>query len=214
MAELGSATPGAVIRYTLDGSEPNETSAIYNEPLKLQKTTTIKAKGFKEGFIPSRTYSIKATKADPKAALPISPSRNGVSYTYFEGNFQSVNDLSKADVIDSGIMSEPSIKEAKLPDHFGYIFKGYIYAPEDGVYEFGTRSDDGSILMIGNTKVVDNDASHAAIDATGRIALKKGYHPFTLSYFEDYEGEFLGWSWRTPSMNLLEPIPAERLFIN
>ena len=214
VAKLGSATPDAVIRYTLDGSEPNETSTIYSEPLKLQRTTTIKAKGFKEGFMPSRTYSIKATKAEPMAALSISPSRNGVSYTYFEGEFQWVADLAKAKMVDRGVMAEPSIKEAKQLDHFAYIFKGYIYAPEDGVYEFGTRSDDGSILMIGNTKVVDNDASHAAIDATGRIALKKGYHPFTLSYFEDYEGEFLGWSWRTPSMKGLEPIPADKLFVD
>ena len=63
-------------------------------------------------------------------------------------------------------------------------------------------------------KVVDNDASHAAIDATGRIPLQKGYHPFALHYFEDYEGEYLGWSWRTPSMSKLDAIPTENLYIN
>lgn len=214
VADLGSATEGAVIRYTLDGSEPNEKSPIYSEPLRLQRSTTIKAKGYKDGFEPSRTYSIIATKAEPKTAIPISPSRNGVSYTYFEGEFQWVADLAKAKPLEMGIMAEPSIKEAKSADHFGYIFKGYILAPEDGVYEFATRSDDGSILYIGSVKVVDNDASHAAIEATGRIALKKGFHPFTLSYFEDYEGEFLGWSWRTPSMKALEAIPASSLFVD
>ncbi|WP_297908538.1 GH92 family glycosyl hydrolase [uncultured Parabacteroides sp.] len=213
-AELKSTTPGAIIHYTLDGSEPDENAPVYSEPLVLKETTTIKAKGYKKGFIPSRTYSIQATKAVLRPALSIQPTKHGVAYTYYEGEFQWVTDLRKAKVVETGTMAEPSILNAKLPDHFGYIFTGYIYAPEDGVYEFSTRSDDGSVLYIGKEKVVDNDASHAAIDATGRIPLQKGYHPFALHYFEDYEGEYLGWSWRTPSMSKLEAIPTENLYIN
>lgn len=213
-AELKSTTPKAVIHYTLDGSEPDENAPVYSEPFVLKETTIIKAKGYKKGFIPSRTYSIQATKAILRPALSIQPTKHGVAYTYYEGEFQWVADLQKAKVVETGTIPEPSILNAKLPDHFGYIFTGYIYAPEDGVYEFSTRSDDGSVLYIGKEKVVDNDASHAAIDATGRIPLQKGYHPFALHYFEDYEGEYLGWSWRTPSMSKLDAIPTENLYIN
>ena len=149
-----------------------------------------------------------------KAALSVNPTQNGTSYKYFEGTYQKVADVEKSPLLESGVMPEPSIKGAKQEDHFGYIFTGYIYAPEDGVYEFSTRSDDGSVLYIGKEKVVDNDASHAAIDAMGRIPLQKGYHPFALHYFEDYEGEYLGWSWRTPSMSKLDAIPTENLYIN
>lgn len=213
-AELKSTTPEAVIHYTLDGSEPDENAPVYSEPFVLKETTIIKAKGYKKGFVPSRTYSIQATKAVLRPALSIQPTKHGVAYTYYEGEFQWVADLQKAKVVETGTIPEPSILNAKLPDHFGYIFTGYIYAPEDGVYEFSTRSDDGSVLYIGKEKVVDNDASHAAIDAMGRIPLQKGYHPFTLHYFEDYEGEYLGWSWRTPSMSKLDAIPTENLYIN
>ncbi|WP_165155294.1 GH92 family glycosyl hydrolase [Parabacteroides sp. ZJ-118] len=213
-AELRSATPEAVIHYTLDGSEPDENAPVYSEPLVLKETATIKAKGYKKGFAPSRTYSIQATKAVLRPALSIRPTKHGVAYTYYEGAFQWVADLPKAKVVESGTMPEPSISNAKQPDHFGYIFTGYLYAPEDGVYEFSTRSDDGSVLYIGKEKVVDNDASHAAIDATGRIPLQKGYHPFALHYFEDYEGEHLSWNWRTPSMSQPDAIPTENLYIN
>lgn len=213
-AELKSTTPEAVIHYTLDGSEPDENAPVYSEPFVLKETTIIKAKGYKKGFVPSRTYSIQATKAVLRPALSIQPTKHGVAYTYYEGEFQWVADLQKAKEVESGTIPEPSILNAKLPDHFGYIFTGYIYAPEDGVYEFSTRSDDGSALYIGKEKVVDNDASHAAIDAMGRIPLQKGYHPFALHYFEDYEGEYLGWSWRTPSMSKLDAIPTENLYIN
>lgn len=213
-AELKSTTPEAVIHYTLDGSEPDENAPVYSEPFVLKETTIIKAKGYKKGFVPSRTYSIQATKAVLRPALSIQPTKHGVAYTYYEGEFQWVADLQKAKAVETGTIPEPSILNAKLPDHFGYIFTGYIYAPEDGVYEFSTRSDDGSVLYIGKEKVVDNDASHAAIDAMGRIPLQKGYHPFALHYFEDYEGEYLGWSWRTPSMSTLDAIPTENLYIN
>ena len=110
-------------------------------------------------------------------------------------------------------MPEPSIKKATQPDHFGYVFTGLIQVPEDGVYTLATTSDDGSILYIDGVKVVDNDLSHAAIRATGKIALKKGCHRYRLEYFEDYEGEHLSWEWQLPSRNKLETIPANVLFI-
>lgn len=50
-------TGGTTIRYTTDGSEPAENSAIYTSPLYVYKTTTIKAKGFKSGWMPSASVS-------------------------------------------------------------------------------------------------------------------------------------------------------------
>ncbi len=50
---------GATVRYTLDGSEPGETSPIYSQPLPLalNTITTVKAKAFLNGWISSVTYS-------------------------------------------------------------------------------------------------------------------------------------------------------------
>lgn len=210
---LATATEGAVIRYTLDGSEPTETSSLYEQPFELDKTTQIKAKGFKDGFRPSRTLTITATKAELKAALQVHPTQNGTSYKYYEGMYQKVADVEKSPLVETGILPEPSIKGARQEDHFGYIFSGLINVPEDGVYTFQTRSDDGSVLYIDNELVVNNDGSHAAIPATGLIALKKGFHPYTLYYFEDYEGEHLSWAWKLPSAKGLAPIPASALFV-
>lgn len=210
---LGSATAVARIYYTLDGSEPTEQSALYKGAIPVDKTTTIKAKAFKDGFAPSRTLSIEATKAVLKPALTTKATTPGTAYTYFEGYYKVVGDLNRARPVKKGVMSEPSIKDAPQADHYGYIFEGLIDVPEDGVYTFATKSDDGSVLYIGNEKVVDNDGSHAAISASGRIALKKGLHPYKLMYFEDYEGEHLSWEWMTPSGKQMEPVPANILYV-
>ncbi|NLK49189.1 MAG: T9SS type A sorting domain-containing protein, partial [Candidatus Cloacimonetes bacterium] len=56
---LNSLTPGSQIRYTTDGSEPSATSTLYANPihLPLNSSTTIMAKGFKTGWMPSSTAS-------------------------------------------------------------------------------------------------------------------------------------------------------------
>ena len=40
---ISCATEGAVIHYTLDGTTPDGTSAVYSEPLTISTTTTVKA---------------------------------------------------------------------------------------------------------------------------------------------------------------------------
>ncbi len=59
---LASATEGAVIYYTLDGSEPTTSSILYSSPLQLTNTATIKAKGFLGGFSPSASSSATFTR--------------------------------------------------------------------------------------------------------------------------------------------------------
>ncbi|MEY8687046.1 GH92 family glycosyl hydrolase [Bacteroides sp. AN502(2024)] len=210
---LSTATEGAEIRYTLDGSEPTISSPLYTGPFEVDHTVTVKALGFKEGFRPSRILSIEATKAELKACLSVNPTRHGTVYQYYEGIYQRVADMESKPLKETGILPEPSIAGAKRADHFGYIFSGLILVPEDGVYTFQTRSDDGSVLYIDNQRVADNDGSHAAIPATGRIALRKGFHAYKLYYFEDYEGEHLSWAWQLPSANEFTPIPASALYL-
>lgn len=210
-AALHCTTPGAVIRYTLDGSEPTETSPAYSAPIPLTQTTWLKAKAYKKGYAPSRTCALQATLAKLRPARPIAPPRQGVSFKYVEGYFSQVADMKKEKTIEQGYLPEPSIEGARQADHFGYVFSGYIDVPADGVYEFFTRSDDGSILYIDGEEVVNNDASHAAIVSTGRIPLAKGFHAFRLEYFEDYEGEHLSWGWKRPGESRFTPIPKSSL---
>ncbi len=52
---LSTATDGATIRYTADGTEPNGNSAIYDAPIMIMESAIIKAATFKAGMSQSGT---------------------------------------------------------------------------------------------------------------------------------------------------------------
>jgi len=68
-------TPGASIHYTLDGSEPTESSTVYSEPFTVQQTCTLKAVGFYRGrniTLPSTAQYIRLPAPPPKADVYLS----------------------------------------------------------------------------------------------------------------------------------------------
>ena len=69
LAILRVAATGVLIRYTLDGSEPNEASPLYSAPPSLKKTTTVSARAYRAGFQPSDMMRIRIA-VDPVAVAP------------------------------------------------------------------------------------------------------------------------------------------------
>ncbi|HTA29432.1 MAG TPA: chitobiase/beta-hexosaminidase C-terminal domain-containing protein, partial [Candidatus Cybelea sp.] len=53
--QLTQPEPGAEIRYTLDGSIPGTTDPLYQGPIHLANSATVRAKAFKEGYTRSIT---------------------------------------------------------------------------------------------------------------------------------------------------------------
>lgn len=77
---ISCPTPGAEIKYTLDGSEPNNASTPYTQPVYVSTNKTLKAKAFKTGCTSSNTstasYSFNLTVANPTFNPP-----GGITYT-------------------------------------------------------------------------------------------------------------------------------------
>jgi chitinase len=58
---LATSTPGAAIRYTLDGADPTGSSPVYTTALTIGTTTTLKAVGFKTNWSDSDVRSAPYT---------------------------------------------------------------------------------------------------------------------------------------------------------
>ena len=76
--QISSATKGVEIRYTTDGSTPNENSKLYVPSITLNKDTTIKAIAYRKGMIASEiataTYTINGgSTTEPEQ--PTEPSK-------------------------------------------------------------------------------------------------------------------------------------------
>ncbi|MFQ6930869.1 MAG: FN3 associated domain-containing protein [Eubacterium sp.] len=59
---LASNTKGVEIRYTTDGSTPNEKSNLYVPSIKISKKTTIKAIAYRKGMIDSPVSTGRHTR--------------------------------------------------------------------------------------------------------------------------------------------------------
>jgi hypothetical protein len=64
---LQSATSGASIYYTTDGSTPTQSSTLYAGAFTLTSSSTVKAIAFKSGYNPSAQASASFTIAAPLA---------------------------------------------------------------------------------------------------------------------------------------------------
>jgi outer membrane protein OmpA-like peptidoglycan-associated protein len=70
---LSSATPGAVIHYTTDGSEPTSASPVYTGPIAVDGTTTIRAVAVAPGAAPSPETSGLYAIAPPPPPAAVTP---------------------------------------------------------------------------------------------------------------------------------------------
>lgn len=137
------------------------------------------------------------------ALTPVIPqsATNGLNFAYYEKTGVTgvkTLDFSTQILSKSGTCGNFDLTLRNRDDDFLFRFTGYLKAPTDGVYSLSTTSDDGSVLRLGSTLVVDNDGIHNSQKRTGAIGLKAGFHPLTLDFFTTTGTESLGATWTVP----------------
>lgn len=187
--DIQSYDADGIIRFTTDGSEPNEDSPVFEEPTPITENTVVKAAIFRKSTLASQTATGYFRIFDGS-------SDNGVSYSLFEieegttslPNFKSLSPAA------TGIVPELSTNDLPLPreTHIAAVFEGGIEIPTNGTYTFYLASDDGSKLYINDDVVVDNDGDHGVITKSGSITLTEGRHPIRVAWFNGGGGYWLG----------------------
>lgn len=189
------------LHYTTTDNIVGATDPVMEKAVHVNKSTQLTYALFdSDGIQRSESRSLKLEKLPMLEAVSknqIDKRKAGLHVNYAEGQWKKVPSFDTLTVFNEFIAQKPSLKGLSVRDnHFALEFEGFIWVDKDGFYEWMTISDDGSILYLHNQKIVDNDGSHSKRQRSGQIALKKGWHPFKLGYFEDYAGQSLEMGYR------------------
>ena len=204
--------PFAQVRYTLDGSEPNNGSTIYTNRILIEKPSVLKASLFindRQGV--ARTSNFTIAKPIEPYDIDTTIVKPGLLFKYYEVAIDRVGIIKKYTPSNTGIMNEITLPGNRRNEIFAVEFSGIIKIPETGIYSFKLTSDDGSVFYIGENLVIDHDGYHSTFDALGQIALQQGYYPVYVGYFDGGGDNFLDLQFHSGN-GLWRKIPASDLF--
>ncbi len=185
---LTSLMSGTETRYTLDGSEPIETSLLYKSSIKIEKTSTLKLRAFKKAHKPSAIISSKYQLVIPG---------QGLQYKYYVGRWEQTPNYIELTADKTGVIGQFNLEEIETnKDYYALLLIGFINIEETGEYIFYCGSNDGTKLYINNKLLIDNDGGHGYQEKDGKINLDKGQHKIEVRYFQQGGGQELKVFWQ------------------
>ncbi len=211
--KLACNDENAQIYYTLDGTIPSAENRIqYQEPIVVTKLTPL----YMQAFSPDKTFSpiifAQIGKDIFQAAQQVSDKLvQGLVSEYYEGEINTTDNIKKEQLVETGFVSYFSIETSHCDSNFAFVFKGYIDIPKDGFYTFYLESNDGSVLLLNDNKIIDNDGAHGISEEKASFSLKAGMHKIEVKYFQLGGGQHLKVAWQSPDFEKAE-IPANVLF--
>jgi alpha-mannosidase len=208
---ITSPNPGAEIRYTLDGSDPTPDSPLYTTPLTFTETTTVKARAYAPEMDPRYVGRITVHRRIPIAARDLTAPSPGLLCFYYEGEWTKLPQFDSVSVKQKAIVPDAAIPDFARPERFGVVLQGYIRIPQEGMWRFFIKSDDGSRMYIADSLVVDNDGIHGEWEESGEIALQAGWHPIRIEMFQRLGGRLLEAFLEGPEMRK-QKMPAGILY--
>ncbi len=196
---------GASIRYTFTGDEPTERSTLYDKPVTIFKSFTLKARAYKEGYHPSAVNTIYYDF--------IKSGINGVFWKLYDGAFKKLPNLRKMKAVKTGESFQINFNSFSVPaENFALSVNGYINIVKKGQYTFYISSNDGSKLFINNKLLIDNDGEHGVTERSGGIQLTKGKHNISVNYFQSGGSKLLRVYYKGPGV-MRQQIPGSVLFL-
>jgi hexosaminidase len=182
--------PDAIIRYTIDGSDPTPTSAVYKGAIRLNRAGPVRAAIFRPNGTHSAVTTIAAVSIRPDESAKIA----GINRRVLDGVFAKCPDPSAFQAVVAKNVASVGLGEYAGRDNYALQFDGFLRIPADGEYTFYLGSDDGSKMWLGDQLVADNDGLHAFGEKRLKLNLPRGDYPFRIVMFEQGGSESLRFS--------------------
>ncbi len=134
---LASESKDVEIRYTLDGTEPNEKSTLYKKPFVIENTTVVKAKAFAKDYSPSFTckkvFNYNYVSSIEYTNQPNTPYNKNLETALFDGVYGSTSNLSDDWIGFSGSNFEAVLALVK-PIDIQSVEATFMHAPESWAF--------------------------------------------------------------------------------
>ena len=193
------ATDGATMRYTIDGTDPTESSSVYSNPLTISTTTTVKAKAWKEGCNPSAVASATYTiESNPLVFNKVENHAVEAGNTYLIVDVYSGKALTSA----NGTSSAPTAVPVTISNNqivTGNSQLQWTFEATEGGYIIHPANDETKWLYCIN----NNNGARVGTGSNNIWTLniidenKPNYHGFYNNDQERYLGVFNNQDWRT-----------------
>lgn len=117
-----------------------------------------------------------------REASDVVPENKGLKRWILNTKYKEVGEINLPD--SPNWEKVDSVGLAKISDKTNnvLVFTGYYNAETDGVYDFELKSDGGSLFYIGDELIVDKRDKNGPFKKVGIVALKKGWHSFSVRY--------------------------------
>lgn len=111
----------------------------------------------------------------------------GTTYTYlYKGSFNQPDSAGSSPIL----LLPSALRPMFAGKNFKISCSGFVVVRETNWYDFSLNSDDGSILTVDGTQVINNDNNHGMTLKTGSKYLRRGVRSFSISYAQTGSGNF------------------------
>jgi len=125
------------IRYTIDGTEPTNTSPKFEKIITLPGPAELKVRSFyaRGGNKTISVGKFKEGETLPAISKPGDAKPGGLNYSYYKGEWDKLPDFNSLKPVHSG-KADKDFDLNKMPDqnNFGCVFDGYIEIGVPGYY--------------------------------------------------------------------------------
>lgn len=150
-----------------------------------------------------------------------SPSSKFVAKLYrIPENSEKLPDFSTLSLVKETCLQQLDIAQRSFEEGFpgaGDLIEWFaldinflVKIEQEGEYTFRLNSDDGSVMSIGDAKVIDNDGLHAPQSKEATVFMQAGQHKFRIQYFQGPRFDLaLELFWKTPGREDESLLPLE-----
>ncbi|MGD9346488.1 MAG: GH92 family glycosyl hydrolase [Candidatus Aminicenantes bacterium] len=155
---LDSLTPDAVIHFTLDGSEPTLRSPLFKQPVRLSRSSTVKAMAAKEGQDPSFVMAATFTRITHNRRITL---KNAYSSQYSAGgDFALIDTIRGTDDFRTGTwqgyhgVDLEAVVDLGRKEYIRRLFVGFLQDQNSWIFmplevEFAVSDDGQNFRIIG-----------------------------------------------------------------